>query len=230
MASDPSTSDSSPGLRSPNLVVYPLKGLGGTIVTSIIIYAAMAFAQSPVAPATPVPPAIVETAPAQVSAPTLRLPALTPVRLCVIGEISSKTHVKGDKVEIILAEPLRLNDTLAIPAGTRGVAEVIHSAKGGMGGKAGELLVAARSLDLSPDLHIPLRSFRLAPASGKNNEGLAMGLSIAGGVAGGIAAMVMTGGSARIADRSEAFAKTAADVDLPIAQLEAIPASPFVDN
>ena len=160
----------------------------------------------------------------------MRLPALTPVRLRVIGEISSKTHVKGDKVEIVLAEPLRLSDTLAIPAGTRGVAEVIHAAKGGMGGKAGELLVAARSLDLSPDVHIPLRSFRLAPASGKNNEGLAMGLSIAGGVAGGIAAMIMTGGSARIPDRSEAFAKTAADVDLPTAQLEAIPASPFVAN
>ena len=29
--------------------------------------------------------------------------------------------------------------------------------------------------------------------------------------------MVMTGGSARIADRSEAFAKTAADIDLPLA-------------
>lgn len=204
---------------------------GASQVTSIIIvYAALAFAQLQAAPTAPVAPATIEAAPAPASAATLRLPALTPVRLRVIGEISSKTHVKGDKVEIVLAEPLRLSDTLAIPAGTRGVAEVIHAAKGGMGGKAGELLVAARSLDLSSDLHIPLRSFRLAPASGKNNEGLAMGLSIAGGVAGGIAAMIMTGGSARIPDRSEAFAKTAADVDLPTAQLEAIPASPFVAN
>ena len=139
----------------------------------------------------------------------------------MIGEVSSKTHVKGDRVEIVLAEPLRLSAAMTIPAGTRGVAEVIHSAKGGMGGKAGELLVAARSLDLSPGMRIPLRSFRLAPVAGKNNEGLAMGLSIAGGVAGGIAAMVITGGSARIADGSEAFAKTAADVELPIAQLQA---------
>jgi hypothetical protein len=196
-------------------------------VTSIIIvYAALAFAQLQAAPTAPVAPATIEAAAAPASAATLRLPALTPVRLRVIGEISSKTHVKGDKVEIILAEPLRLSDTLAIPAGTRGVAEVIHAAKGGMGGKAGELLVAARSLDLSPDLHIPLRSFRLAPASGKNNEGLAMGLSIAGGVAGGIAAMVMTGGSARIPDRSEAFAKTAADVDIPAAQLQPAATAP----
>ena len=184
----------------------------------IIILGAMALAQ-PLAP--PVEPsAVTEAAPAAAVAQTVLLPALTPVRLRILGEVSSKTHVKGDKIDIVLAEPLRLTETLAIPAGTRGVAEVIHSAKGGMGGKAGELLVAARSLDLSPTVHIPLRSFRLAPVSGKNNEGLAMGLSIAGGVAGGIAAMVMTGGSARIADRSEAFAKTAADVELPIAQLQ----------
>lgn len=194
----------------------------------ILLYGAMAFAQPLVTPAEPA--AIAEASPSEVAASTLRLPALTPVRLRVIGEVSSKTHVKGDKVNIILAEPLRLSDTLEIPAGTPGVAEVIHAAKGGMGGKAGELLIAARQLDLTPDVHIPLRSFRLAPLSGKNNEGLAMGLSIAGGVAGGIAAMVMTGGSARIADRSEAFAKTATDVDLPVAQLHPIPASPFVAN
>ena len=33
--------------------------------------------------------------------------------------------------------------------------------------------------------------------------------------------MAMTGGSARIPDGSEAFAKTAADVELPVAQLQA---------
>jgi hypothetical protein len=185
-------------------------------MTMIFLYAAMSLAQ-PLA--TPAQPAIVAEAPAPVAS-TVRLPALTPLRLRVIGDISSKTHVKGDKVDIVLADPLWLNEKLSLPAGTRGVAEVIHSAKGGMGGKAGELLIAARSLDLAPDIHIPLRSFRLVPVGGKNNEGLAMGLAVAGGVAGGIAAMVMTGGSARIADNSEAFAKTAADVDLPVAMLQ----------
>ena len=209
-------------LRFLNLFDYQAGGIAGGHRVNMILYGAMLFAQplaEPVQPAT-----IVEAPVATLPAQTLRLPALTPVRLRVIGEVSSKTHVKGDKVEIILAEPLRVSATLAIPAGTLGVAEVIHSAQGGMGGKAGELLVAARSLDFSPDLHIPLRSFRLAPANGKSNEALAMGLSIAVGVTGGIAAMVMTGGSARIPDRSEAFAKTAADVDLPIAQLQTIDA------
>lgn len=188
-----------------------------------LIIGALALVQP--AGATVAPPAVASEAPAAAAnmapvASTVRLPALTPLRLQVVGEVSSKTHAKGDKVEIVLAEALWINPALAIPAGTRGVAEVIHSAKGGMGGKAGELLVAARHLQLEGGVQIPLRSFRLAPVGGKNNEGLAMGLSIAGGVAGGIAAMVITGGSARIADRSEAFAKTAADVDLPITQLQ----------
>lgn len=195
-----------------------------------IFYGAMIFAQPLAEPVQPATAAEATPAIVAVSVPTLLLPSLTPLRLRVEGEISSKTHVKGDKIVIVLAEPLRVSGTLAIPAGTRGVAEVLHSAKGGMGGKSGELLIAARSLDLAPGVQIPLRSFRMAPASGKNNEGLATGLSIVGGLTGGIAAMVMTGGSARIPGGSEAFAKTAAEIALPIALLKPItdPAHPIV--
>lgn len=176
-----------------------------------------------VVPATP--PAVASAVPAVPAATTLRLPALTPLRLRVEGEYSSKTHKAGDKVMIVLAEPLRVTETLAIPAGARGVGEVLHAAKGGMGGKPGELLLTARRLDLASGVSIPLRSFKLAPATGKNQQGVAMGLAIAGGAVGGVAAMIITGGSARVPDRSEAFAKTAADVDLPVTLLEPI-ASP----
>jgi hypothetical protein len=186
-----------------------------------------------IALAQPLPAAIEAPATAPQASPTFaapvatvaRLPALTPLRLRVEGEISSKTHVTGDKIVIILAESLRVTDTLAIPAGTRGVGEVVHSAKKGMGGKAGELLIAARTLDLAPGVSVPLRSFRIAPAKGKNQEGVATGLMVAGGAIGGIAAMVMTGGSALIPDGSEAFAKTAADIDLPLGLLAPIAGS-----
>jgi hypothetical protein len=190
-------------------------------MVSIGILSALALAQS-IAPVAQAPEAAPQVAAPQVAAPAataVRLPALTPLRLRVEGEISSSTHVAGDKIVIVLADPIRVTDALVIPAGTRGVGEVIHSAKKGMGGKAGELLVAARTLDLAPGVSVPLRSFRLAPASGKNQEGLAAGLMIAGGAVGGIAALVVTGGSARIADGSEAIAKTASDVDLPHAAL-----------
>jgi hypothetical protein len=192
-----------------------------------VIMGALALTQ---AAAEPLPASPAVPAPVAATATHVRLPALTPLRLKVVGEVSSKTNVKGDKVVIVLAEPLIVNGTLAIPAGTRGVAEVLHAAKGGMGGKAGELLIAARHLQLGPDLQIPLRSFRLAPVSGKNNEGLATGLSIAGGVAGGIAAFMITGGSARVPDGSEAFAKTAADVDIPAAQLQPAATAPATSS
>jgi hypothetical protein len=184
----------------------------------------MAFVQPLAAPATPVAADDSQTAVAS----SVRIPALTPVRLRVVGEVSSSSNVKGDKVRLVLAEALRFGDDLVIPAGTPGSGEVIHSAKPGMGGKAGELLVAARSLDLAPDVHIPLRSFRLDPAAAKNNQGLANGLLVAGGVAGSIAALMITGGSARIADGSEAFAKTAADVDVAVAPQRPapVPAAP----
>jgi hypothetical protein len=193
----------------------------------VMVFGAAALAQAAPVPLQGAPAVEAPAAQASVvaTASFVRLPALTPLRLRVIGEVSSKTNVKGDKVVIALADPLVVSGALTIPAGTRGVAEVIHAAKGGMGGKAGELLIAARYLQLG-DVQIPLRSFRLAAIAGKNNEDLATGLSIAGGVAGGIAAMMITGGASRVADGSEAFAKTGADVDLPIARLDASDAAP----
>lgn len=194
----------------------------------IALFGAIALAQP--LPAPRQAPAVTQALPLP-AAPivaVVSLPALTPLKLQVEGQISSKTHVTGDKIVIILAEALRVTDTLAIPAGTRGVGEVVHAAKKGMGGKAGELLIAARTLDLGPGVSIKLRSFRMAPANGKNNEGLAAGMMIAGGAIGGIAAMVTTGHSAVIPDRAEAFAKTAADIDLPVSLLVPINSAPVL--
>ena len=53
----------------------------------------------------------------------------------------------------------------------------------------------------------------------KDNGGLAMGMTVAGGVVGGVASMFVTGGQARVATGMEAMAKTAADVELPVALL-----------
>ncbi|MEA1072498.1 hypothetical protein [Sphingomonas sp. LY160] len=177
----------------------------------ITLCGALALAQ----PTAAAPQADPATVPAVVAS-TVKVPALTPLRLRVEGEVNSNTHVTGDKIVIVLAVPLKVTDTLAIPAGTKGVGEVVHAAKKGMGGKAGELLLAARTLELAPGVTIPLRSFRLAPATGKNNEGLATGLMIAGGAIGGIAAMVTTGHSAVVPNGTEAFAKTSADIELPL--------------
>ena len=180
----------------------------------------------PAAPAEPSVPAEAQI-PIPPPAPThIKLPALSGVSLKVLEEMSSKTAVPGHAVRLALASPLYLAPELGLPAGTPVEGVVIHAAKGGMGGKSGELLIGAKRIFLSPTAEIPLRSFKLGPAKGQNNEALAMGATIAGGAIGGVAAMFITGGSARVPADAIANAKTSAEVDIPIALLSALPLVP----
>jgi hypothetical protein len=162
-------------------------------------------------------------------APThIKLPALSGVSLKVLEEVSSKTAVPGQPVRLALASPLYITSELGLATDTPVEGVVIHAAKGGMGGKSGELLIGARRIVLSPAAAIPLRSFKLGPAKGQNNEALAMGATIAGGAIGGVAAMFITGGSARVPADAIANAKTSAEVEIPVALLSALPFVPAV--
>ena len=172
-------------------------------------------------------PAVVPAPAEPAAATTLVLPALTPVRLRVLADLASKRNATGDEFDIELAEPIALGDGFAIPAGTRGRGWVIHADKARFGGKPGELSLGARHLQLGP-VQIPLRSMRLSIKAGKDNGTLAMAMGVAGGLAGGIGSMFVTGGQQRVANGVPAEAKTAADVALPIALLTPIapPAAP----
>ena len=152
-------------------------------------------------------------------AATITIPALTPVELRVVDEVSSKTAISGSPVKLVLERTLHVAPDLAIPAGTEVEGVVIHAAKGGMGGKAGELIIGAKRIRLADGVDIPLRSFRLGAARGKNNEGLAMAATVAGGVVGAVAGLLITGGSAKAPAGALAFAKTAAAVEVPTALL-----------
>jgi hypothetical protein len=170
------------------------------------------------APAEP-PPAVIAAVPSD-----LKLPALTVVELIVVEEVSSKTAIIGQPVKLALASPLYLSSDVGLSAGTPVEGFVIHAAKGGMGGKSGELLIGAKRIALSQSIEIPLRSFKLTPARGKNNEATAFGLMVAGGAVGGVAAMFINGGSATAPAGVGARAKTAAEVSIPIALLTKLPA------
>src|SRR4029450_11211128 len=100
-----------------------------------------------------------------VAAPKMiKLPALAGVSLRVLEEVTSKTAVIGAPVHLALAKPLYVTQDLGLPAGTPVEGIVIHAAKGGMGGKSGELLLGAKRIVLTESVIIPLRSFRLGPA------------------------------------------------------------------
>lgn len=150
---------------------------------------------------------------------TFRLPALTKVELTVLDEVSSKTAINGQLVKLALAGPLYITPEYGLPAGTAVAGYVIHAAKGGMGGKAGELLLGAREIRLSDSVNIPLRSFKLGPAKGRNNETLAF----ATGVAVGLPALLINGGSAKVPAGTIANAKTGTALDIPLSLLSRLP-------
>ncbi|MDP9422659.1 MAG: hypothetical protein M3Q19_07485 [Pseudomonadota bacterium] len=156
------------------------------------------------------------------------MPSLTGVSLVVVDEVSSKTAVTGAPVQLRLARPLYVTPELGVPAGTPVEGVVIHAAKGGMGGKSGELLLGAKAILLSESVRIPLRSFTLAPVRGKNNEGIAFGTAVAGGAVGAVASMFIVGGSAKVPAGMEAVAKTSADATIPVALLSPLPPVPAV--
>jgi hypothetical protein len=191
-------------------------GAGSTVALAQV--EAPAVQASPTTVTEPLPP-IVKVVPA-----TINLPALTIVELTVLDEVSSKTAISGQPVRLALASPLYVTSDLGLPARTLVEGFVIHAAKGGMGGKSGELLIGAKRIALSQTTEIPLRSFKLGPARGKNNETLAFATTVAAGAVGGVAAMFITGGSAKAPAGAIASAKTAADVSIPLALLTKLPA------
>lgn len=123
--------------------------------------------------------------------------------------LSSATLKRGDKFGLRLAQALSIDGALVLPAGTTGVGEVVHAERSRSGGKPGELLLAARYLEVD-GRQIPLRSFRVG-AAGVDKSGQVIGLAIAVGVF----AMFIRGGEIQIPPLTQAQARIAQDVDLP---------------
>jgi hypothetical protein len=91
---------------------------------------------------------------------------MTPVALELVDPVGSKTSKSLETFRLVLAEPVMVGDHEAIPAGTPGTGEIVHAKKAGGMGAAGELVVAARFLDLG-DRKVRLRS-TVVDAEGKS--------------------------------------------------------------
>lgn len=106
--------------------------------------------------------------------PPVTVPALTRVEVKLEEQISSKTNHTGDSFELTINKDVYIGDFLAIPAGSTGEGEVVHAAPAGLGGKPGELILAARFVTVG-ESRIPLRSLRLnATGKGHFDEALVM--------------------------------------------------------
>ncbi|HEY0505848.1 MAG TPA: hypothetical protein VGD42_20385 [Lysobacter sp.] len=180
----------------------------------------VARAQSPSMPA-PDTPAVADAAPASVDAapPACRqLCAGQVVEIELLEPVSSQRHHNGDRFRLQLAEPLSLDGTVVVPAGTPGIGEVVHASSSRAGGKPGELLLAARHLELA-GASVPLRAMKLT-ARGKEEVNAALATAVLVGPI----AMFVHGREIEVPAGTRAQAKLARDIDA--AQLAARAATP----
>ena len=161
-----------------------------------------------VSAATPTP---VEGIPPASSAPEhacCRVPANTVVDLEILDLLDSYQHKRGDKFRIRVVTSVAIDGTSLIAAGTLGVGEIVHAAAARGGGAPGELLIAARSLDIDGQ-PAPLRGLKLG-VTGDDNSGMALGVSFAAGPF----AMFIRGREIEIPAGTRVSARLAQDVTL----------------
>ncbi len=141
---------------------------------------------------------------------TISIPALTPVEIAIDAPLGSKLSKTGELFSFHLAKPIILDGVEVIPAGTTGQGEVIHAKKGGGGGAPGELVLAARYLQVG-DRQLRLRSLKLE-AIGLDNMGTVVGLNaVAAGTIplAGMIGLFINGGEKNLAKGTILPAKTA---------------------
>lgn len=173
--------------------------------STVLLWACLAWAHAGMAVAqTPTP------ATTAIDSACCRVASGTLIDLEISEPITSWQHKRGDKFQLRLAQPLVVDGRLLVPAGTTGVGEIVHAAAARGGGAPGELLIAARYLDVDGG-QLPLRGMKLG-GSGGDNSGMALGVSFAAGPF----AMFIRGHEIEIPAGTRAHAKVAEDIVLPV--------------
>ncbi len=139
------------------------------------------------------------------------LAAATRVTIELAEEVSTTKKKRGDTFAIRLAEPIIVEGRTLVPAGALGGGEVVDAASGGIAGRPGKLILAARFLTVD-GVRVPLRGFTLA-GGGRDNGAAALALRVVPYV--GIIALAIPGGNVVYPAGVQALAKIANDVDLP---------------
>jgi hypothetical protein len=132
----------------------------------------------------------------------------TEVHLRLLEPVASHTHRRGDRFKLEVVELIAVDGEVIVPAGSPAIGEVIHAAKPGASGKAGELILVVRALRTG-DHQVKLRSF--TAGNGENRYGLATGL----GVTLGIPALFVVGKNLVLPAGTDVYAKVTVDTPLP---------------
>ena len=140
------------------------------------------------------------------------IPAGQPVEIEIVDAITSKTAVADATFAIRLHRAIRIGDVEVVPAGTPGVGQIVHAAKARLGGKPGELVLAARFLEVA-GTRIPLRRFALGGVGRDNSDAAVVSTAIVP-----LAGLLISGGERVLPAGSVANALVAADTRLPAAR------------
>lgn len=172
-----------------------------TAAATLLLFCAPAQAQT-ADPPPPVPSVAAEPTPCCLAV------AGTIIELQLVGPVSTRTARRGDQFEIRLAEPLVIDGKVVVPAGVMGLGQIVHAAGPSIGGKPGELILAARFLQFG-DQRISLKAMKLGKAGNDNSAAVLIGSMITP------LAMFVTGGQVEIPAGTRANAKIAADFTAP---------------
>lgn len=157
-----------------------------------------------------------EADPPAAAAPVLDAPSSSDLTLAMGSElrmrlsqdIGSKLSKTGDTFVMELIEDAVVDGHVVLPVGTRVEGEIIHAAKAGLGGRAGELIATARRVRAG-DREIALRS--LVAGSGENRTDVALGVSIVVGFPG----LFVKGGEIVLPAGTEFTSRTVDAVSFP---------------
>ena len=144
------------------------------------------------------------------------MPARTPIEIEILDTINSKANQTGQNFSFRLAAPLTVEGRVVLPAGTPGVGEVVHAERARFGGRAGELILAARYLDFQGN-RIALRTLRFGAQAGRDSSGTInnVNLALAATVpALSLIAFMIAGGEVNVPAGTHASAQIAAEISL----------------
>jgi hypothetical protein len=89
-----------------------------------------------------------------------QLPANTEIHLRTLDAVASNTHKRGAHFRIETTTPVLIDGMELIGTGVRGEGEVVHADKARFGGRAGELILTARFIQVG-DVQVKLKSFTI---------------------------------------------------------------------
>lgn len=139
----------------------------------------------------------------------LVIPAGTVLEVEVLDTVTSRTAKPGDTFRLRIAAPLKIGEQLAVPANADVVGQVVHAERSRIGGKPGELILAARRIEL------PSGAIRLKSSFGTASFGMVgadkSDMSLAVVASAGVFGLVVRGGETTMDAGTRLSVRTAAD-------------------